>query len=136
LHAWGRLLELLQNNSRPARGIVLHSFGGPAEMVPAFAKLGAYFSFPGYFLHERKLRQRKTFRQVPADRLLIETDAPDQLLPADKNQFRLADAEGKPLNHPANLAAVYSGLAELLGEKVEPLAAHVEENFQRVFGGL
>jgi Tat protein secretion system quality control protein TatD with DNase activity len=40
------------------------------------------------------------------------------------------------LNHPANLAAVYSGLAELLGEKVEPLAAHVEENFQRVFGGL
>jgi TatD DNase family protein len=136
LQAWGRLLELLQNNSRPARGFVLHSFGGPAEMISAFAKLGAYFSFPGYFLHERKLRQRETFRRVPADRLLIETDAPDQLLPADRNKFPFADTEGKPLNHPGNLVAVYEGLAEFLGEKVESLAARVEENFLRVFGGL
>jgi TatD DNase family protein len=130
------MLELLQQNPRPQRGFVLHSFGGPAEMIPALAKLGAYFSFPGYFLHERKLRQRETFRQVPAARLLIETDAPDQLLPTGKNQFPLADAEGQLLNHPANLAAVYEGLAELLGEKTESLAARVEENFLRIFGGF
>lgn len=136
LRAWGRLLELLQNNPRPARGLVLHSFGGPAEMVPALAKLGACFSFPGYFLNERKLKQREAFKAVPADRLLIETDAPDQHLPDGKNRFPLIGADGKPLNHPTNLVAVYSGLAEFLGEKVESLAARVEENFQRVFGGL
>jgi TatD DNase family protein len=136
LQAWGRMHELLRDYPRPARGFVLHSFGGPAEMIPAFAKLGAYFSFPGYFLHERKLRQRETFKQVPADRLLIETDAPDQLLPGDKNHFPLVGPDGRPLNHPANLIAVHSGLAEFLGEKVESLAARVEENFQRVFGGL
>ena len=136
LQAWGRLLELLQKNPRPVRGFVLHSFGGPAEMIPAFAKLGAYFSFPGYFLHERKLRQRETFKQVPADRLLIETDAPDQLLPEAKIQYPLTSAEGKPLNHPANLGAVYSGLAEFLGEKMEALTARVEENFLRVFGNF
>ncbi len=135
LQAWGRLLELLQKNPRPAHGIVLHSFGGPAEMIPAFTKLGAYFSFPGYFLHERKLRQRETFRQVPRDRLLIETDAPDQPLPPEKNLFPLVAAAGKPLNHPANLAAVHHGLAEFLGEPVESLAARVAENFLRVFGG-
>jgi TatD DNase family protein len=134
LQAWGRLHELLRDHQRPARGLVLHSFGGPPEMIPAFAKLGAYFSFPGYFLHERKLRQRETFKQVPRDRLLIETDAPDQLLPEDRNRFPLASADGKALNHPANLPAVYSGLAEFLGENVESLAAHVEENFLRVFG--
>ena len=39
LQAWGRLLQLLQNNPPPARGFVLHSFGGSAEMIPAFAKL-------------------------------------------------------------------------------------------------
>ena len=136
LQAWGRLLELLQKNPRPQVGFVLHSFGGPAEMIPAFAKLGAYFSFPGYFLHERKLRQRETFKQVPADRLLIETDAPDQHLPADKNHFPLNGTDGKPLNHPANLVAVYSGLSEFLGEKTESFAAGVEENFLRVFGEL
>jgi TatD DNase family protein len=136
LRTWGRLRELLRDHPRPARGLVLHSFGGPLEMVPAFARLGAYFSFPGYFLHERKLRQRETFKHVPPDRLLLETDAPDQLLPKDRNHFPLADAEGNPLNHPANLAEVYEGLAEFLGEQVESLAARVEENFQRVFGGL
>src|ERR1019366_5990338 len=111
LQAWGRLHELLRDHPRPARGFVLHSFGGPAEMIPAFAKLGAYFSFPGYFLHERKPRQRETFRQVPPDRLLIETDAPDQPLPDEKVLHPLVAADGRPLNHPANLVAVYAGLA-------------------------
>ena len=136
LQAWGRLLELLQTNPRPARGLVLHSYGGPVEMIPALAKLGAYFSFPGYFLNERKLKQRETFKSVPAERLLIETDAPDQHLPEDKNCFPLVSTAGKPLNHPANLVAVYSGLAEFLGEKIETLAARIEENFQRLFGGI
>lgn len=136
LQAWGRLHELLRDHPRPARGFVLHSFGGPVEMVPAFARLGAYFSFPGYFLRERKRRQRDAFRKIPADRLLVETDAPDQHLPDEKNRHPLAGADGKPLNHPANLPAVYSGLAEFLGEKMESLAGRVAENFQRIFGGL
>ena len=136
LQAWGRLHELLRDHPRPPRGVVLHSFGGPAEMVPALARLGAYFSFPGYFLHERKLRQREAFRRVPPDRLLLETDAPDQPLPADRNHGPLADPAGKPVNHPANLPAVYAGLGEFLGEPLETLAARVAENFQRVFGAL
>jgi TatD DNase family protein len=136
LQAWGRLHELLRDRPRPRPGFVLHSFGGPAEMVPAFARLGAYFSFPGYFLQERKLRQRETFRSVPPDRLLIETDAPDQLLPAAKTPFPLSGADGKPLNHPANLNAVYEGLAEFLGENPQSLATRVEANFHRIFGGL
>jgi len=136
LQAWGRMLELLQANQRPARGFVLHSYGGPAEMIPAFAKLGAYFSFPGYFLQERKLRQRETFKQVPPDRLLLETDAPDQPLPPEIILHPLADASGQPLNHPANLPAVHAGLAEFLGQNTELLAARVEENFQRVFGAI
>ena len=136
LRAWGRLLELLQQNPRPQCGFALHSFGGPAEMIPALAKLGAYFSFPGYFLQARKLKQRETFKAVPADRLLIETDAPDQHLPDNQNRFPLNGTDGKPLNHPANLPTVYSGLAEFLGEKPASLAARVGENFRRVFGGL
>ena len=134
LRAWGRLHDLLRAHPRPARGLVLHSFGGPAEMIPALSRLGAYFSFPGYFLNERKLRQRETFKRVPPDRLLIETDAPDQLLPEGRNRFPLSGADGKPLNHPANLPVVNEGLAEILGENPELLAARVEENFHRVFG--
>jgi len=54
LQAWGRLHDLLREQPRPARGFLLHSYGGPAEMVAPLAKLGARFSFPGYFMHERK----------------------------------------------------------------------------------
>ena len=51
LKAWGRMLELLQEGPIPERGFLLHSYGGSAEMIPAFAALGAYFSFPGYFFN-------------------------------------------------------------------------------------
>lgn len=135
LQAWGRLFDLLRAGPRPARGFLLHSYGGPAEMVAPLAKLGAYFSLPGYYAHERKARQRETFKLVPRERLLIETDAPDQSLPESRMQHPLpADTNGKPVNHPANLRPVYEFAADLLGEKLEPLAAQVEENFRRLFG--
>jgi TatD DNase family protein len=137
LQAWGRLLELLQAEPRPGCGFLLHSYGGPQEMITPLARLGAYFSIPGYFAHERKVRQRESFRHVPPDRLLIETDAPDQLLPDARNRHPLTDAaSGKAINHPANLEAVYEFVAELLGERVQALANRVEENFQRLFGSL
>jgi TatD DNase family protein len=136
LQAWGRMLELLQAGPRPEHGFVLHSFGGPAEMVPAFAKLGAFFSFPGYYLQVRKVRQRETFRLIAPDRLLIETDAPDQPLPSDVIRHPLTSADGQALNHPANLPAVYEGLAGFLGEPMPSLIRRVEENFQRLFDRL
>ena len=135
LQAWGAMLDILTREPRPRCGFVLHSFGGPREMVAPLARLGAFFSLPGYFAHERKQRQREAFLTVPPDRLLIETDAPDQLLPDARNRHPLTDAStGKLLNHPANLAEVYEFAAELFSEPVEKLAARVEENFLRVFG--
>ena len=81
LQAWGPLLDILRAEPRPACGFLLHSYGGAAELVAPLTELGAYFSLPGYFAHERKTRQREAFLKVPPDRLLIETDAPDQILP-------------------------------------------------------
>ena len=133
LKCWGRLLELMRGNPPPARGFLLHSYGGPHEMIGAFAHLGAYFSFPGYYLHQRKANQREAFRHVPPDRLLIETDAPDQMLPVDQNNFPLHDSSGNAINHPANLAAVYAGVAQWLDIKLEELASRVEQNYLRLF---
>jgi TatD DNase family protein len=147
LQAWGRLWDILRREPRPRRGFLLHSFGGPREMIPPLAQLGAYFSMPGVFAQARKARQREAFRHVPPDRLLIETDAPDQLLPsqdqADAAAWKalctapvhsLTDlTTGKPINHPANLRSVYAFAADLLAEPLERLAARVEENFLRLF---
>jgi TatD DNase family protein len=135
LQAWGPLLGTLRAEPRPRCGFLLHSYGGAPELVAPLAELGAYFSLPGYFAHERKTRQREAFRQVPADRLLIETDAPDQLLPPERTQYPLKDAAtGNAINHPGNLGAVYRFAAELRDEPLEALATKVEENFLRLFG--
>jgi len=135
LKAWGQLLEMLQTGPRLKRGFLLHSFGGPSEMIEPFVRLGAYFGFPGYFLQDRKAGQREAFRKVPTDRLLVETDAPDQLLPDPLNKYPLTDAiNGYPVNHPANLPAVYAGLASALGVPLRELRERVSENFVRLFG--
>ena len=113
---------------------MLHSYGGSAELIERLIPLGAYFSLPGTYAHDRKAQQRETFRHVPADRLLIETDAPDQLLPPGRQTHPMTGPDGKPLNHPANLRAIYAFAAELLGQDPAALSAQVEENFQRLFG--
>ena len=103
-------------------------------MVAGFLDRGAYFSFSPSFLHERKSAQREIFKHLPADRLLVETDAPDMLPPEKRNAHPLHAASGAALNHPANLALAYTALAELRGLSVEQLTAQVAENFTRLFG--
>ncbi|EDY21169.1 TatD-related deoxyribonuclease [Chthoniobacter flavus Ellin428] len=134
LQAWGALDELLRAHPLPRRGFLIHAYGGPQEMVAGFARLGAYFSFNAYFLHERKSRQREVFRHIPEDRLLIETDAPDMHPPEKFTAFPLRDGDDKPINHPANIAITYRHLAEIREVSPESLASSVATNFARLFG--
>ncbi|HJM63446.1 MAG: TatD family hydrolase [Roseibacillus sp.] len=134
LKAWGPLMEILRSSKRPARGFLLHSYGGSAELVPPLASLGARFSFSGYFLQEHKEKIRAAFRQVPPDRLLVETDAPDMLPPDQHQGHLLCDREGQPLNHPANLPRIVNGLARVLGQAESDLRVLLADNFRRFFG--
>src|SRR5690606_31434693 len=131
LKAWGRLDELLRSERLPACGFLLHSYGGPKEMVNGFLDLGAYFSISGHFAHERKARQREVFRAIPLDRILVETDAPDMLPPDSLNRFPLGSA-----NHPANIQSTHEFAATLFGKTSDEFATQMELNFQRLFGGL
>lgn len=127
IQAWGALWDTLKRTPLPARGYLIHAYGGPAEMLPGFVKLGAYFSFSPYFLHERKAARREAFAAMPLERILVETDAPDLAPPAERNPNPLAGG----LNHPANLMMCYETLAALRGLSVESLTAQVAENFHR-----
>lgn len=134
LDAFGLLLDTLRHAKIPARGFLLHAYSGPTEMVKSFADLGAYFSFNGAYLAPRHTRLRELYTALPADRLLVETDAPAMRLPAPLEKFLLpASDDGSLPNHPANLAVTYAALAELRGVTLESLAAHVEKNFLRLF---
>jgi TatD DNase family protein len=135
LDAFGPLLDTLRASRLPARGFLLHAYSGSAEMAKHFADLGANFSFNGAFLDPRKTRLREIHVTLPADRILVETDAPAMRLPAALEKYSLpAASDGALPNHPANLAATYGALAELRGVTLESLTAQVQENFVRLFG--
>jgi TatD DNase family protein len=138
LRRWGRLLEILQKHPRPACGFILHSYGGPREMVQPFARLGGYFSCPGFFLKPGREMKLAVFKDLPSDRLLLETDAPDQNLPEELDSYKLSDPKvpSVRVNHPANISQVYEGVAMLRGVTVGELAIQVEQNFARLFGEL
>lgn len=134
LRAFGLLEETLRQCTLPRRGFLLHSYGGPAEMIPTFAKFGAYFSLSPYFGHPRKAAQLAVFKAVPLDRLLTETDAPDMWPPDELNPHPLQTADGKALNHPANLRVSYDLLAQVRGMEVEELEKVIAENYRALFG--
>lgn len=136
LKAWGWLHDLLKSSPLPACGFLIHSYNGPQEMLKAFLDLGAYLSISGYFALPKKDRQRATFRAVPLDRILVETDAPDMLLPEPADHYSLKSADGERLNHPGNITEVYRFAAGLLHKPPASFAAQVAENFRRLFGGL
>jgi TatD DNase family protein len=135
LRAWGALWEIVRTEAVPACGFLLHAYGGPVAMVEDFAGRGAYFSFSGSFLAEQRHKKRDAFREVPLERLLVETDAPAMPLPPELDRYPLPQtADAEPVNHPGNIAVAYEGLAKLRGMEIEELARAVEENFWRLFG--
>lgn len=134
IDAWGPLMEVLQSEAVPRRGVLLHAFGGSSETLRHLLRLGAMVSFNGYFLNERKAREREIFRTAPLDRILIETDAPAMPLPQPWRTYKLpAASNGETVNHPANIEAAYAGLAALRGISVGELADAVSKNFERLF---
>lgn len=134
LKAWGALIDALEATPRPACGFLLHSYGGAPDLVPRLAALGAYFSLPGCFLHARKSKQLDTFRNIPIDRLLIETDAPDQLPPETAIRVPLQSETNAALNHPANLASIYTQAAAAMFAARDFFAKSIEKNFVALFG--
>jgi TatD DNase family protein len=128
LKAWGILLEALSKEPPPA-GFLMHSYGGSLENARQLLPLGARFSFSGHFLHERKAGVREVFQQLPKERILVETDAPDMPPP---DAYLAESARGGP-NRPANLPIIGRGLAEVLGMEAADLAALTHANAAGLF---
>lgn len=130
LKAWGALLDCFAETPPPSR-FLMHSFGGSIETARRLIPLEACFSFSGHFLHPRKSAVIDVFRQLPLDRILLETDAPDMLPPPEIITHFLSDNR----NHPANLPAIGQALAAALGTTSEALAELTYENARRFFNG-
>jgi TatD DNase family protein len=128
LKAWGALFEAFAVAPPPSR-FLMHSFSGSIETARRLIPLGAFFSFSGHFLQARKSAVLDVFRQLPPDRILLESDAPDMLPPTAFITHPLPENQ----NHPANLTAIGQALATALNISPQHLAQQTAENSARCF---
>ena len=111
------------DEERPPPG-VMHCFSGGRPLAEAALALGFYISISGIVTFRNAEELRAIVRDVPLDRLLVETDAP-YLAPAPYRGKR---------NEPAYVAATAAAVAELKGIELQHLAATTSANFFRLFG--
>ncbi|MBL8842715.1 MAG: TatD family hydrolase [Planctomycetes bacterium] len=109
-----------------ARGLraVMHCFdGGPTDLEPWLA-WGFFISFSGIVTYPKRDDLRAAARAVPADRIVVETDAPF-LAPVPKR--------GRP-NEPAYLVHTAQAVAAARGVPLAEFCAQTTANARRLFG--
>jgi TatD DNase family protein len=111
----------------PVRGIV-HAFNGSEQQANTFVELGFKLGFGGAMTFERALQIRRLAQTLPAEAIVLETDAPD--IPPHW-LYRTAEqrAAGETSrNEPAQLPRIAATLAELRGWTIEQTAHICADN--------
>ena len=117
------VLKILADAGAPER-VIFHCFSGDAEMARACARAGYVLSFAGTVTFGSAGALREAAAVVPADLLLVETDAPF-LAPVPNR--------GKA-NAPAQVAHTLRAIAQIRQDDVAELCADVAATAERVFG--
>jgi len=107
----------------PTKG-VLHCYSGSAQMAKEFVKLGYYISIAGTITFKNAKEPLEVIKEVPIDRLLIETDSP-YLTPVP---FR-----GKR-NDPSKVVLVGELIAKELNMDIEDFKKQINDNYECLFG--
>lgn len=105
------------------RGVV-HSFSGSQQQAERLWDLGFHVGIGGPVTYERAQRLRHIVATMPIDRLLLETDSPDQPGACHRGQR----------NEPAHVTEVLRTIAELRGESEEAIASATTANASALFG--
>lgn len=114
---------LLKENF-PRKGAIMHCFSSSVDMMKKFVKLGCYISLGGPVTFKNAVTPKEVAKEVPIDRLLIETDSP-YLAP---HPFR-----GK-INEPALVTYVLAEIARLKEVPIQELEKVVFNNSCKILG--
>lgn len=123
----GRMLAMLKEfyRTEPARGVV-HCFSGNREELEGYLALGLHIGITGIItMSERGKTLRELVKRIPANRLLVETDAP-YLTPApERNKYKF--------NEPAFTLSVLKKTAATCGYDLESLSEIIWRNTVDLF---
>lgn len=117
-------LAILQDeHAKGAFPAVLHCFTGGRELAMRAVDMGLYVSFSGVITFKKSEALRDIVRDVPLDRLLVETDAP----------FLAPDPYRGKTNEPAYVVRTAAALADVKGISRESIAVVTTDNFFRLY---
>lgn len=116
-------IRLMQEEGAEKAGGVMHCFVEDLDTAQKAMEMGFYISFSGIVTFKNAVELQEVARQIPLDRLLVETDSP-YLTPVP---YR-----GKP-NYPGYTHYVAKFIAELRGTSYESIAEASTENFFKLF---
>jgi len=123
-NAWQECIELLRENwAKTSLGGILHCFTGTWEHAKSALDMGFMISFAGNITFPKAQQIRDVAKEVPLERLLIETDSPF-LAPIPNRGKR---------NEPAFVKEVARQLGELRGLSTEEVGSQTAKNFYRFF---
>ena len=114
---------LTEETGKGAFPFVLHCFSSGRALAEAGIALGGYVSFSGILTFKNSQAIRDIARDMPADRILVETDAP-YLAPPPYRGKR---------NEPAYVVNTAQVLADTRGVSLDEIGATTTENFYRLF---
>ncbi len=122
--AWADCLQLIEEVWSPTGlGGILHCFTGTAEQAQRGLDAGFMISFAGNSTYPKTQSIRDVARELPIDRILIETDSP----------FLAPQGYRGKRNEPAYVAEVARTLATVRNLSPEEVAATTAANFRRFF---
>ena len=120
----GESLEILvEERAFSGAGVVFHCYSGTVAEMESIVALGGYISIPGIVTFSKADEMRRVARQVPLDRLMVETDSPF-LSPVPLRGRR---------NEPANVVHVANAVAAARGMQPAELARATWDNATRFY---
>ena len=119
----GETADILEEEGAGEAGGVIHCFTGGLDLARRSLELGFCISFSGIVAFPRAEVIQQVAREVPEDRLLVETDAPFLAPPPHRGKR----------NEPAFVVEVARQVARLRGVETEAVGALAEANYRRLF---
>ena len=124
----GRLIELLRSHCPSGTQGVIHCFSGTRSEMDTYLDMGFHIGITGIITHKQRGTLLRTLvPHIPAQRILVETDAPYLTPTPERNKYRR--------NEPAFVRTVLMKVAEVRGEDVVQLAETIWDNTCGLFGG-
>ena len=116
-------LEIFNKYKDKKLKILMHCFTGSLKFAENLLSLGAYFSASGIITFKNSIDLQETFREIPSEKLLIETDSPFLApIPMRGNK-----------NEPSFIKYTLEKLSTIKSKTTQEMSILTSDNFNRLF---